>query len=170
MATILIIVGWILFATVIVVGLALDLIGLFGNWLILASVVVAWILTGFNHFGLWTILILTGLAVIGEIIEALAAGLGARTFGAQKGAIISAIAGGLAGSIVGTAVFPIIGTIVGACIGAFVVVVGYQYIVVEKQVHEALWTGFGAMIGLVCGRIGKFLIGIIMLAAAALGY
>ena len=43
--------GWAVFGLLVVVGLALDAVGLFGNWVILAAVAAAWIATGFSHFG-----------------------------------------------------------------------------------------------------------------------
>ena len=105
------IIGWICFALAILVGLALDLVGLFGNWVILGALVVLWVVTGFEHFGLWSLAIIAGLAGLGEVIEALAAGYGAKKFGAQKGAMVAAVVGCLAGSIIGTPLFPVIGTL-----------------------------------------------------------
>ena len=46
------IVGWTLFSLAVLVGIALDLVGLFGNWVILGAVLIAWVVTGFEHFGL----------------------------------------------------------------------------------------------------------------------
>ncbi len=43
-----VIAGWCVFALAILVGLCLDLVGLFGNWIILGAVALAWVLTGFG--------------------------------------------------------------------------------------------------------------------------
>ena len=170
MSLFLVIVGWICFALAILVGLALDLVGLFGNWLILAALTAVWILSGFERFGPWSIVLFVSMACFGEAMEAVAAGLGAKKFGAGKGAIMAALAGCLAGTVVGTVLFPIFGTLAGGCLGAFIGAVTYQYVVKEKQAHEALRTGFGAALGRVAGTFAKLLIGLAMLLAAALMY
>ena len=170
MSLFLVIVGWICFVLAILVGLALDLVGLFGNWVILAALVTVWILSGFERFGPWSIALFTGMACLGEVVEGVAAGFGAKKFGAEKGAILAALAGCLAGSVVGTALFPILGTLAVGCLGAFIGAVAYQYIVREKQAHDALWTGLGAALGRIAGVFAKLLIGFAMLFAAALMY
>ena len=170
MSLFLVIIGWICFVLAVVAGLALDLVGLFGNWIILAALIAVWILSGFEHFGPWSLALFTGMACLGEAVEAVAAALGAKKFGAEKGAILAAVAGCLAGSILGTPLFPIVGTLAGGCLGAFVGAVAYQYIVKEKQAHDALWTGLGAALGRVMGVFAKLLIGLAMLFAAALTY
>ena len=164
------IVGWICFALAILVGLALDLVGLFGNWVILGALVVLWVVTGFEHFGPWSLAIIAGLAGLGEVIEALAAGYGAKKFGAQKGAMVAAVVGCLAGSIIGTPLLPVIGTLAGACLGAFIGAAAYQYLVMEKRADAALWTGLGATLGKVAGLFAKLLIGFAILLIAALTY
>ena len=164
------IVGWTFFVLAILVGLALDLVGLFGNWVILGALVALWVVTGSEHFGPWVLAILAGLALLGEVIEALAASYGAKKFGAQKGAMVAAVVGCLAGSIIGTPVLPIIGTLAGACLGAFIGAAAYQYIIMEKQPNDALWTGVGAALGKVAGLFAKLLIGLAMLLIAALTY
>jgi len=168
--TFLIILGWTCFVLAVLVGLALDLLGLFGNWVILGALVTLWAATGFDHFGLWAIAGFVGLAVLGEIVEAAAAGIGARKFGAGKGAMVAAIAGCVVGSVVGTPLLPIIGTLAGACLGAFIGAVSYQLVVMEKQTSGALWTGLGASLGMVAGLVAKLIVGFAMLLLAALTY
>lgn len=170
MATFFIVFGWICFVLVIIAGLALDLVGLFGNWVILAALVVVWIATGFDHFGPVSLVLLVCLALLGEAVEALAAAAGARKFGATKGAMVAAIAGCIAGSVIGTGFMPIVGTLAGACFGAFAAAVVYQYAVTRNKTQEALWTGFGAALGMVTGLFAKFMIGLVMLIVAAVAY
>lgn len=162
--------GWTAFGIAVLIGLALDLVGLFGNWIILAAIIVAWIVLGFVPFGWVGIGIIFGLAVLGEILETIAAGYGAKKFGGSKGSILAAVVGCLFGAILGTPLFPIIGTLIGACIGAFVGAALWEYIRHEKQPGEALWTGLGAAIGKVAGLFAKTLVGFAMLLTAALTY
>jgi len=169
-ALVLTVIGWICFALAVLVGLALNLVGLFGNWVILAALVVLWMVTGFEHFGPWSLASFTGLALLGEAAEAVAAACGARTFGAGKGAMAAAVVGCVVGAVVGAPWFPVVGMLAGACLGAFGGAVAYQYLVKEKQTHEALRTGLGAAMGMVAGLFAKLLIGLVMLFVAALTY
>jgi len=170
MATALAILGWITFCLAILIGLALDLVGLFGNWIILLAIGILWWATGFVHFGATTILMLLALAVIGEVIETIAAAYGAAKFGGSKGAMVSALVGAIAGGIIGSPFLLIIGTIVGAIIGAFIAAAAYEYLLVKKQAGVAAWTGLGAALGKVAGMMAKTTIGLIMLLIAALTY
>jgi uncharacterized protein YqgC (DUF456 family) len=171
-STTLAITGWSLFALAVVVGLLLDMLGLFGNWIILGAVVIAWVATGFEHFGWVGLLFMTGLAVLGEVLEFFAAGYGAAKFGGGRGTFFAALVGCLAGFGLGTTVIPIplVGNLIGACLGAFLAATLYEYIQMERQVHQAMWTGFGAALGKVGGIFAKFLVGIIMLVIAALTF
>ena len=87
--------GWTAFGLAVLLGLALDMLGLFGNWIILLAVGAAAAISGFDHFGGWTIPILLLLATLGEVIEAVSAGAGTARFGGGRGAMISAIVGTL---------------------------------------------------------------------------
>jgi hypothetical protein len=164
------ILGWSAFGVAIMVGLALDLVGLFGNWIILAAMVVAWIVMGFVPFGWLGIGLMFGLAVLGEVLETIAAGYGAKKFGGSKGSMLATLAGCLAGAILGSPLLPVIGTLIGACIGAFVGAALWEYIKHEKRPGEALWTGLGAAIGKVAGLFVKTLVGFAMLVVGALTY
>jgi hypothetical protein len=160
--------GWGLFGLAIIVGLGLDLVGLFGNWIILAAVALAWLATGFSHFGVVGLIIMTGFAVLGEVLETLLAGYGARKFGGSKGSMVAALVGCLLGAMFGTPLIPvpIVGTLIGACLGAFVGAALYEYIKLEKKAGEAMWTGLGAALGKVGGVFAKLFCGMAMLIAA----
>ena len=159
--------GWTLFGVAILVGLILDLLGLFGNWIILGAVSAAGFATGFEHFGLRTLAILFALAIVGEILEALASGMGAVKFGGGKGAIGAALVGCILGAIAGTPVFPIVGTLAGACLGAFLAASLYEYLMSEKKIGEAAFVGFGAALGKVGGLFLKTFVGFAMLIVTA---
>jgi uncharacterized protein len=164
------ILGWTTFGLLIIVGLALNLLGLFGNWIILAAIGGLWALTGFEHFGWLGLTGMVALAVLGEFLETAASGYGASRFGGSRGSIVAALVGCLGGAALGTPIFPLVGTLIGAIVGAFVAAAVYEYIQHEKSVRDAAWTGAGAAIGKVGGLFAKFFCGIGMLAAAALTY
>lgn len=170
MSMVLPILGWTLFGLAILAGLALDLVGLFGNWVLLAAVAGAWAFTGFEHFSLWSVIGITVLALTGEGLETFASGYGAKRFGGGKGAMLSALAGCLIGAVIGTPWFPIIGTLIGACLGAFLGAASYEYLLAEKAAHQALWTGLGAALGRVAGMLAKLVVGFIILGVTFLTY
>ena len=162
--------GWGLFGLAIVVGLGLDLVGLFGNWIILAAVALAWVASGFDHFGIVGLGFMAGFAVLGEILETALAGYGARKFGGSKGSMVAALVGCLVGAVVGSPILFIVGTLIGACFGAFAGAALYEYIKLEKKPGEAMWTGLGAALGKVGGVFAKLFCGMAMLVIAALTY
>jgi uncharacterized protein YqgC (DUF456 family) len=168
--TILVVLGWIALGLTIIVGLVLDLLGLFGNWLIFAAFTIFWVVSGFTHFGWVGIGIMLALAVLGEILETAASGYGASKFGGSRGSIVAALVGCLSGAVLGTPIFPIIGTLIGACLGAFAAAALYDYIKHERQVHEAAWVGVGAALGKVGGLFAKTFVGFTMLLTAVLTY
>lgn len=160
------ILGWTAFALAVIAGLLLDLLGLFGNWIIFAAVALAWVITGFERFSGLALGILFALAVLGELIEAGASAIGAAGFGGSRGGAIAAIVGCLLGGVGGTPLFPVLGTLLGAIIGAFLGAVLYEYIKMERAPKQALYAGVGAAIGKVGGILGKLIVGLIMLAVA----
>jgi uncharacterized protein YqgC (DUF456 family) len=160
------IVGWSAFGLAIFVGLLLDLIGLFGNWIILAAVALAWLLTGNAYFGIWGFVILTVLAILGEVVEAIAAGYGAKKFGGGGKSMIAAIVGCIGGAIVFTPLIPIplVGTLIGAIVGSFAGASLVEYLIENRHHSEAVKVGFGAALGKVAGVFGKMLTGCAMVA------
>jgi len=164
------IIGWTLFGIAIVTGLALNLIGLLGNWIIWGTVAIAWAVTGFQHFGIWSLLIMLALAALGEVLEMLAAGYGAAKFGGGRGAALSSLAGCIVGAIVGTPWFPLVGTLAGAIAGAFAGAVLYEFMVAKKTAEASVRTGVGAALGRIGGVVAKLTIGFLMLAIAAFSY
>lgn len=166
MEVVLSVLGWSVIALAITAGMILNLVGLFGNWVILAALGALWAVTGFEHFGLWGLFFMLGVAVLGEVLETAVAGYGARKFGGSPGAMVAAIVGAIGGAILGTPVLPIIGTLVGACVGAFAAAAFYDYVKHEKGVHASVRTGIGAAIGKVGGLFAKLICGFVILLIA----
>ena len=170
MTTFLTVAGWSAFGLVVLIGTGLNLLGLFGNWIILVAIGAAWMLTGFQHFGWPALLIMVGLATLGEVLEAVLASAGAAKFGGGKGAAAAALVGCIAGAVVGTPLAPILGTLLGACLGAFVAAALYEYIQMEKDVRQAVWTGVGAALGKLAGFFAKTFLGFAILFVAWFTY
>ncbi len=170
MAFALSIIGWTFFGLGITVGLALDLVGLFGNWVILGTIAVAWAVTGFEHFGLWPMIFLLVLGVLGEVLEMLAAGYGASRFGGGRGAAISSLVGCIAGAIMGTPWFPLLGTLAGAFLGAFSGAMLFELLIANKTPGASIRTGIGAALGRLGGMFAKLAVGLAMLCVAVFSY
>lgn len=170
METIVIGLGWLAMTVAILAGLLLNLVGLFGNWIIFGAMAALWALSGFTHFGIMGIVLMLGVAVLGEVLETALAGYGAKKFGGSKGAMVAALVGAIGGAVLGTPLFPIIGTLIGACVGAFAAAAFYDYVKHEKGVHASLRTGVGAALGKIGGLFAKLICGFIILLVAYLFY
>lgn len=166
MTTILAWTGWTLFGVAVITGLLLDLVGLFGNWIIFGAMAIAWAISGFTHFGWGGLIAALLVAILGEVLETVLAGYGAKKFGGSKGAMWAALVGTIVGAIFGTPLFPILGTLLGACAGAFLFAAFYDYVQHEKGVHASLMTGMGAALGKIGGLFAKLICGFLMLMVA----
>ncbi len=153
--------GWAIGLTILNVFLLLtNLVGLPGNWLMVAgAAVLTWLQWGHAPFGMWTLVATALLALIGEIVEFIAGYAGARRAGTSKGAANLAILGGLIGGFAGVTIpIPFIGPLLGACLGA-----AAGAIIGETRrgtaFHPALKSGAAAGAGRFVGTVAKLGIG-----------
>ena len=145
-------------------SLLLVLFSLPGNWLIVsATAMFAWWKRDEGIFSIYTLIAITVLAVIGEIIEFFAGAGGAKKAGASWLASLSAIAGAMIGAAMGTVFIPvpILGTLLGACIGAGLATLGVETLG-GKKIDHSFKSGLGAGIGVFMGTTSKFAIGILI--------
>lgn len=152
------------------------LVALPGNWLIVGfSALFAWLLSPESGRGItWTtVAVLTGLAVLGEVVEFAAGAAGAAKQGASKRGVALAMFGALVGSIVGIAVgspVPVLGQFVMALLGGaagafFGAYLGEAW---KGQPHDSrMAVGRGAFTGRIWGTVGKLTVGAVMLAIVA---
>ncbi len=154
-------IGFILFHIVMLIGLVLIPIGLPGSWLILAAALIFGVATGFEDISGNVMLLLLGLAVLGEVVEFLLGVFVAKHYGASKFGLWGAFFGGIAGGIAGTGVLPIAGSVVGAMFGAFAGAFIMECLG-ELRSEQRMRAGFGALIGRVIATTMKLGIGLIM--------
>ena len=116
---------WIFFVLLILfllAGVVITFVTLPGLWLILLSATIYAIATHFHFISWKTLLLLLGMALLGEIVEVGYSGRGAKRAGAGRrglwGAIIGGVLGGFGLSFVLPFGFPL-STILGICIGTF---------------------------------------------------
>ena len=161
---------WVYYVALIallVTGLFVNLLGLPGLWLMLASAAAyAWV-TGFGvHVGWQSLTVLLVLAIIAEVVEFLAGSAGAKKAGGSKRGMIGAIVGGLLGGFFLTFIpIPIVSTVVGVCLGAFLGAWAVE-LLVGKEMDQAVQIGVGAAKGRFVGTVLKTLFGLAMLVVA----
>jgi len=148
--------------------LALVAMGLPGNWLMVASAgaLTWWRLDaqdGRPMFGLITLCVAVGLALLGELFELLAGAAGAGRAGGTRRGSVGALIGGMLGAVFGTLAIPVpvVGTLTGACGGAFV---GACLLELSggRRMDSAIRSGLGAGVGHLIGVTLKFGIGVII--------
>jgi uncharacterized protein YqgC (DUF456 family) len=135
--------------------------GLPGNWLIVISTCLfAWWQWDDGIFSIYTLLAITILAVLGELVEFLAGAGGAKKAGAGWRGSIGAIVGAVTGAIVGTFTLPIpvLGTLLGACIGAGLGAWGLE-LAGGRKLRDSVRSGIGAGVGEFLGITTKFILG-----------
>lgn len=142
-------------------GLFAVILGLSGNFILLGlGLITAWI-GGFEHLGWVMLLILLGLAVLAEVVEALLGIETARRFGASRWGMIGTFIGGILGAALGTAWIPVIGSIIGAFAGAFAgAFVGE--LLAGQTLEKGARAGTGAFLGKVAATTFKFGVGVLI--------
>jgi uncharacterized protein YqgC (DUF456 family) len=108
----------ILLILVLLLGLVMIPFGLPGTWIIAGAALGYSILVP-GSIGMFTVIAVTVLAVIGEVIEFSLTAKYTKKYGGSSRASWGAIIGGMVGAFMGVPV-PIIGSVIGAFIGAFV--------------------------------------------------
>ena len=166
----------ILLLTILLLLWLLTVVGMPGNWLMVAAVALyAWLVPhdAAASFGWGVVLTLAVLAGLGELLEAVAGALGvAKAGGSRRGAVL-ALLGSLAGGLLGMAVglpIPLVGSLVAAVlfagIGALLgAMVGEQW--KGRDLDESWAVGKGAFWGRLLGTLGKVLVGSIMIVVVA---
>jgi uncharacterized protein YqgC (DUF456 family) len=115
-----------LLITASLVGLVLIPLGLPGLWVIVLAILGYGWLTDFRTLSAGFILLIVGLALLGEVFEAWVGFRFAQRYGGSKRAGWGALVGGLIGAIIGVPV-PIVGSVVGGFVGAFVGAALFEY-------------------------------------------
>lgn len=138
-----------------------------GTWLmILLAVILEWWLP--EQMFSWELLyFVTGLAVLGELLEFTLGATGSRRAGGSKRAAGLAILCGILGAIVGTALpVPILGTLLGACAGAFLgSLLGDIW--AGRTIAVSFAAGQAAAVGRLWGTMAKMALGGLIVLALA---
>lgn len=137
-------------------------VGLPGSWIALACMAIYAVSTRFTAVGWRMLLVMTGIAVAGEIAESFLGVVYVARKGATKWGVLGAFFGGIAGAIAGTMILPVVGSIVFGFAGAFggAVLLEYAY---YRSLDRALQTGFFAFMGKLFAMLVKFALGLVIM-------
>ena len=132
-----------------------------GNWLIVISAWAFELWRPESVFSTTTLVFITVLALIGEIIEFIGGMGGAKKAGAGLRGTLGALFGAITGAILGTIILPIpiVGTFAGACIGAGLGTWSMELTRENIQPGHAAKMGVGAGVGVLIGTGSKIIIG-----------
>ncbi len=153
-------VGIILLVACILTGLVLIPLGLPGLWVMVAGVLAFGWLSDFRTVGVWTIVLVVGLAFVGEVLEAWIGFRFARAYGGSRSAGWGALIGGVVGAIVGVPI-PIIGSVIGAFAGSFLGAALFEY-AREQRAEVAARAGWGAVLGRAAAAAAKMALGVVI--------
>lgn len=167
---------WLTLFILMILGFWLiNLVGLPGNWFIVAICLI-WMFFGPADYRFpWIVVaVLAVLALIGEGIEFGASVLGTKKLGGSgRGAtlsVIGSVIGGIVGAIFGIPIpIPVVGILIGsilfAAIGAWVgATIGEKW--VGKSTQESVKIGGAAFVGRLLGTVGKLVMGSVMVVLA----
>lgn len=154
------------------VGLAANLLGMPGNWLVvLLAAGCLWLQpeSQLSHVAVLPFASIVAAAILGEVLEFAASAMGASRKGGSKRATALAIVGSIGGAVVGlfagTAIpIPIIGNLIGSLLlgaaGAFGgAIVGERW--AGKDWDQSIEIGNAAFWGRLLGTVGKAVCGTI---------
>ena len=141
--------------------LALTVLGLAGNWFIVATALIVK-LTGWGTMSWWWFGIIVALAALGEIIESLLGLVVVVKKGGTRWGVVGSFIGGLLGVFLGAGVMPPIGSVLFGFFGAFAGAALGEYLR-NQQVEEALRVGMWSFVGRTLATMGKVAAGIGMI-------
>ena len=152
-----------LFALALLASLFIIPLGLPGTWLMIVSAIVLNVATGATRVGTVTLVGVSVLALVGELLEFSLTGRFTRKYGGSRRAGWGAIIGGMVGAFMGVPV-PLVGSMVGAFLGAFVGALVFEYTSPGADHRTATRVATGALLGRVAAAAMKIGIGIAMAA------
>lgn len=149
----------VLFYIYLFVALALNIAGLPGNWVLVATAAVVALIPGFGELTWTWFFVVLGLALLGEVIESLLGLVVVARKGGTRWGVIGSFLGGIGGVIVGSAVAPPFGGVALGFVGAFAGAVVGEYLR-EQRSDEAVRVGFWAFVGRSLAIMGKIACGV----------
>jgi len=119
------------------------------------------VITGFDPIGWPLLVILLGIALLGELVEFLLGTLYVVRKGAGGGAAVGGFVGGLVGGAAGQVVLPVIGAVLGSFLGGFVGAILGE-LRRQRRLAPSLRAGTHAFLGRVLAILAKHAFGLVM--------
>jgi uncharacterized protein YqgC (DUF456 family) len=141
-------------------GLLLVPLGLPGLWVMAAGFLVYGWLTENRSVTIAMIVIVVGLAFLGEIVESWLGFRYARRYGGSRRAGWGALLGGVVGAVVGVPV-PVVGSVIGAFVGSFGGAAVFEYSL-SRRAGVAVGAGWGAVVGRAAAAAAKIALGVVI--------
>jgi len=141
------------------------LLALPGTWVMVLLAIGVNVAMDDNIFSWWIIGIAIALGVLGELLELVAGGAGAKAMGASKRSIVASVIGGVVGAVLGTFLLPIpiVGTILGSALGAGIGAVIFEYTIADRRhIKHLRGIGTGAFTGRLLATVLKALVALVM--------
>lgn len=138
--------------------LILTVLGLGGNW-VLVAVALILKLVGLGHLTWTWLIVVAALAALGEIVEAFLGLVVVSRKGGTRWGVTGSFVGGILGAVLGSPVIPPAGTLIFAFVGAFAgAALGEWYR--NRHVEEALRIGFWSFVGKTLAAMAKLATGL----------
>lgn len=153
--------GYGLWAFALVVASLLVYVGLGGTFVLVGLALAHAVVTGFDPIGWPLLLILLGIALLGELVEFLLGTFYVLRKGAGGGAAVGGFLGGLVGALVGQAVVPVIGAVLGSFAGGFAGSVLGE-LRRQRRLQPSLRAGIHAFIGRSLAMLVKHTLALVM--------
>ena len=153
--------GFVLWALLLIVASLTIYLGLSGNWIVVGLAAIYALITGFDVIGWKLLLVLVGLALVGEGVEFVLGTFYVAKKGATRGGVILAFVGGIAGALLGNGVVPVIGAVLGSFVGAFAGAVLGEYRH-QQRLEPSLRIGTHAFVGRILAMVAKHAIGLVI--------
>jgi uncharacterized protein YqgC (DUF456 family) len=148
----------VLFYIYLFVVLALNAVGLPGNWILVGTALLVALIPGFGDLPWTWFFVCAGFAVLGEIIESLLGLVVVARKGGTRWGVIGSFLGGIVGVVLGSSVAPPFGGVPLGFVGAFAGAVFGEYLR-EQRSDSALKVGLWAFIGRSLAIMGKIAAG-----------
>ena len=148
-------------------GLLMIPLGLPGLWVMVLGYLAWASMTNPSSVGVWSVVIVVGLAAIGEIVEAWLGFSLTKRYGGSNRSAWGALIGGLVGAGMGVPI-PLIGSVIGAFFGAFVGAVVFEY-TLSRRVEVAMGAGWGAVLGRAAAAAFKIALGLVIAVIGIVG-
>lgn len=153
--------GFVIWALLLIIASLFVYLGLGGSFIVLGLAAIHAVATGFDPITWQWLLILLGLALLGELIEFLIGTFYVAQKGATRWGVFAAFVGGLVGAILGNNVVPVLGAVLGSFAGAFGgAVLGEYY--QNQKLEPSLRVGAHAFMGRILATVVKHVIALVM--------